>query len=201
MAEAPGSRTYGSRRNSLSRLACHGACHVFSAAAILLPAPAAAQTPPLLVMKTIQTLQRQVDVLQRRLDGLETFSRATIDWAILGPGVALVQGWGFACGQPDGGRLVIVVDGVQSVQATPAQFFRVPRPDVDNAPNAQLCRLVGAEVPTATAGFQTLLDLTPFEPGERGDHRHTVKVRIYDQYGRMRESEPMLITALGSAGR
>lgn len=152
-------------------------------------------------MKTIQTLQRQVDVLQRRLDGQETFSRATIDWVVLGPGVALVQGWGFACGQPDGGRLVIVVDGIQTIQAMPAQFFRGPRPDVNNASNENLCRLVGSDVPTATAGFQTLVDMTPFEPGENIDHSHKVKVRIYDQYGRMSESEPVSVTFLALFGQ
>lgn len=161
--------------------------------ALSVAAPAQGQATPGNLLKTIQTLQRQVDQLQARLDGQESFSRATIDFLTEAPGALNVQGWAFACGQGDGGRLVIVVDGVQSVQSTPSSYYRWSRTDVNNQGNAELCARVGADVPTDQAGFGTLVNMDPFEPGEYGDHFHTIKVRIYDKYGRMWESRPVSI--------
>jgi hypothetical protein len=161
--------------------------------ALSVAAPVRGQPTPGNLMKTIETLQRQVDQLQARLDGQESFARATIDFLTEAPGVVNVQGWAFACGQGDGGRLVIVVDGVQSVQSTASSYYRWQRTDVNNQGNAELCARVGAAVPTEQAGFGTVVSMEPFEPGEYGDHFHTIKVRIYDRYGRMSESRPVTI--------
>lgn len=191
MAEAPESRTQKYSRKLLITKACHLTCHVLGLI-LLLQAPVSAQPTTAQLLKIIEVQQKQIDILQARLDGSETFSRVTIDWLSIGQDSILVQGWGFACGQPDGGRLVVVVDGVQSAQATKDNFFRWPRYDVLNEPNAELCTRVLSYVPTVTAGFQTLVGMEPFEH-QPANHVHKITVRIFDKYGRVRDSDPVEI--------
>lgn len=135
-------------------------------------------------MRILESLQRQVDTLQARLDGPgELYMRATVDYVAPGsPGTIVVGGWAFAKGEADGARLVLMIDGVQSGQALPENFYRWDRPDV-SAAYAGFCAAAGAQ-----AGFQTVASLTSFEPGRQGDAWHEIRVRVYDRLGRKTDS-------------
>jgi hypothetical protein len=159
-----------------------------------------AQGPPLSTLRHIYVQQQQVDALQARLDGSFVPAIVALNPPAMNPSGALeVSGWAFRCGEEDGGRLVVLIDGVQSVQADERplpekrHIPRQPRPDVANQANSTFCVLQGSYVPTNNAGFWTLVDVSAYSLGWNGNGCHTVKVRLYDLGGRMKESieQPM----------
>lgn len=156
--------------------------------ALLLASPAFAQppAPPNVDQPALLDLVR---VLSQRLDTLTTRFDAEVDhkavaWIDVVDEVAqnrlLVQGWGFRCDQD--ARLVLVVDDVET-NIIPQ---KVARPDVNEA-YLPYCPV------EARPGGNMAIDLTPFEPGTKANHRHVLKFRIYDWQNLMTDSLPMTI--------
>ena len=144
--------------------------------------PLAAQGGPLTVLRMLFVLQQQVDALQREHDGPgELDMRVHLDSVfVTSPGVITVNGWAFSCMDPQA-KVVVEVDGLQSVQFSPSGVWRYLRGDV-NLAYAGLCPM------PVHVGVLALVDLSVFEPGWNGDHQHSVRLRLYDALGRMKQS-------------
>jgi len=161
---------------------------IVAALIALVAIPLTAQGGPLTMLRMLFVLQQQVDAIQRRQDGTgDLRMRLNIDTAYeSSPGVVFVNGWVFACEDPDA-RVVVVVDGVQSVQSGPGSVYRYLRSDV-NAAYEGFC-FVPMHV-----GVTSLVDMAVFQPGWIGNHQHTIKLRLYDSTGRMAESNTVTVT-------
>lgn len=150
--------------------------------------PVAAQSGSLTMLRMLFVLQQQVDALQREHDGPgDQDMRLNLDAVYVnGPGVISVHGWAFSCMDPQA-KVVVVVDGVQSVQVSPAGVTRVLRSDV-NAAYAGLCAM------PVQVGVMALVSMDIFEPGWNSNHQHTVRLRQYDAFGRMAESNVLTVS-------
>jgi hypothetical protein len=167
----------------------------FVAVGLCLASSSGSAQAPLNTLRHIYVQQQQADMLQARLDGPDVPSIISLNPPTMNPAGALeVSGWAFACGQADGGRLVVMIDGLQSVQAdelpTGTRYItRSSRPDVNNPPNSYFCWIHGQQtVPTINAGFFALVDVSAYSLGWLGDGCHTVQMRMYDAQGRMAKS-------------
>lgn len=151
--------------------------------------PVAAQSvAPLAMLRMLFVLQQQVDQLQREHDGPgDQDMRLNLDAVYLtAPGTITVNGWAFSCMDPQA-KIVIVVDGVQSVQVSPEGVWRYQRSDV-NAAYAGLCPM------PVHVGLMAIVSMDVFGPGWLGNHQHTVRIRQYDAFGRMAESNVVTIS-------
>lgn len=175
-----------------------------------LSAPAAqaqdvAPAEPVSPQSLMRQLSLRLDALQTRSDLLTPGGDAfNSGFAIVGEAKAVpnttgthydlsVDGWGLICSalstRTDFGRPEIVVDDVE----TGVRVRRYRRVDVEAILTPQYCIPLYHGYAPLDSGIRATVDVRSFGLGPDGDHWHTVKIRIYDLFGRMRDSVPVRV--------
>lgn len=148
----------------------------------------------------LRHLSQRVDTLQRRADlktggGDETNSAiaalAPVTTSSADGRVTLhVSGWALVCGfgsPTDYSRPQIVVDGIE----TGVAIERWARPDVQSLLTTYYCLPRFRGFAPLNAGISARVDARVFGRGPKDDGWHEVKIRVYDLWGRARDSQPV----------
>lgn len=161
------------------------------------------QDPPVEV--TPLTLMRQLSL---RLDNLQLRSDETLPGkpntaiALIGARVEqapgeqysniIVDGWGLVCSEPGTGnqaKPIVVVDDIEVGDA--AKPYN--RTDVQSILTEYYCAPLYNLVAPLDSGVHAIIDARAFGLGPAGDGKHSVKLRLYDQLGRIRDSPPVVV--------
>lgn len=168
------------------------------------PVSPSTDTPPVTTVSLLRQLSLRVDALQVRSDLLTPGGDAANSGiAVIGEAKAVlpaggsqyrivVDGWGLICSALsqdfDFARVQIVLDDVEmGVRVT-----RHARADVEAIVTPWHCARYNGYAPL-NSGIRALIDPRALGRGPDGDHWHDVKIRVYDLFGRIRDSQPVRV--------